>query len=104
VTGTLRMTGDLTLTTVAGLFHELTPRVTGPDRCEVIDLGATGRIDSAGLALLLEWQAMAHTAGFALRLENIPDDVMRLARLCEAAHPLGLLDKGSQAPGSEGHV
>jgi phospholipid transport system transporter-binding protein len=96
------MTGDLTLATVAKLFHELTPQVTGPDRCEAIDLGETGRIDSAGLALLLEWQALAHAAGFALRLENIPDDILRLARLCEAAQPLGLVDKALESPYVEG--
>lgn len=87
---TLKLQGDLTLATVSDLFRELTSRLSGRERYSVIDLGATGRIDSAGLALLLEWQAMANVAGEPLQLSNVPNDVLRLARLCQASDLLGI--------------
>ena len=96
---TLALTGDLTLATVATLFRDLTPKVTGSDRCLAIDLGATGRIDSAGLALLLEWQSRAIAEGAPLQLNNVPDDILRLARLCEAAELLGLEPEAGNANG-----
>lgn len=88
---TMLLKGDLTLDTVAAKYRELTGMlVSGSQRTEV-DLADIGRIDSAGLALLLEWQALSLAEGGALLLKNVPDDLVKLAALCEAGEPLGLV-------------
>jgi len=46
-----------------------------------IDCGGLERIDSAGLAVLLDIVAFARDQGTALRYVNLPAGVFRLARL-----------------------
>jgi phospholipid transport system transporter-binding protein len=57
---------------------------------DTIDLAGIKRVDSAGLALLLEWQASARVQGRTLSFSNAPRDLVRLAALCEASDLLGL--------------
>ena len=45
---------------------------------------ASERADSSGLALLLEWQALARQQQRKLKISNAPDTLLSLARLCEA--------------------
>ena len=49
-----------------------------------VDLGGVDRSDSSGLALLLEWQAMAKQKKRTLRIINSPANLLMLAKLCEA--------------------
>ena len=82
--------GPLTLATVAARYREFEPLWSGARPPGVVDLARTGRIDSAGLALLLEWQAQARRNGGALSFRNPPAGLLRLAALCEASEALGL--------------
>lgn len=67
-----------------------------------IDLGAVSRVDSSGLALLLEWQAAADHNGRTLHIYNAPPDLLSLASLCEAS---GLLTiEGRNESGREEDV
>jgi phospholipid transport system transporter-binding protein len=56
----------------------------GDNSIRNIDLSGVGLADSAGLALLLELQAMARRQGHRLHIINTPDNLLRLAKLCEA--------------------
>jgi ABC-type transporter Mla MlaB component len=85
--GRVILSGELTFDTVAALY-KATPRmaegVTG------VALSHVGRVDSAGLALLLEWQASALASGRRLVFTDAPEDLVRLAALCDADRLLGI--------------
>ena len=57
----------------------------------VIDCGALGQTDSAGLAVLLDWLAEARRAGRKLRFERLPEELLRLARISAVD---GMLQQG----------
>ena len=63
---------------------------------EQVDLSGVPLADSAGLALMLEWQARQRKRGRELTIINAPDDLMRLAKLSEADDLLNL--SGRSAP------
>ena len=52
-----------------------------------VDLAGVRHADSAGLALLLQWQAEQSTA---IRVINAPHNLVRLAEMCEADSLLDL--------------
>ena len=53
--GIAQLSGDLTFATVTGLYDRMNHLSASNGMPGSIDLANTGRIDSAGLALLLEW-------------------------------------------------
>lgn len=55
-----------------------------------VDLSAVTEVDSAGLALLLEWVSWSRQQRFALRFTGFPDKLRALARLSEVESLLGL--------------
>lgn len=88
--GGVKLGGRLTFPTCPALFGELqrhgdAVRVDGP-----VDLSAVEQVDSAGLALLLEWQARQKTAGQNLTFVNAPPGLIRLAQLADATGLLNL--------------
>lgn len=46
-----------------------------------VDLAAVTRVDSAGLALLLEWLRQGRAAGRSTRFTGLPDKLLAIARL-----------------------
>ena len=79
--GRARVRGPLNFASAGGL---LAPgaRFVGAGS-QIIDLTAVESADSAGLALLIEWLSLSRAAGGNLRYENIPSQLMQLARLSE---------------------
>jgi phospholipid transport system transporter-binding protein len=53
-----------------------------------IDLAKVGRVDSAGLALLLEWSVSARQSGRALNYRNIPPAISALAGISDVSELL----------------
>ena len=53
-----------------------------------IDLAQVRRVDSAGLALLLEWSLAARESGRALRYLNIPPAIAALAGISDVSELL----------------
>lgn len=49
----------------------------------VVDLSAISRVDSAGLALLIDWLAWARAASRVLRFVSPPGSLLALARLSD---------------------
>lgn len=95
--GGARLGGRLTFRTCTALLGELerrgdTPPVDGP-----VDLAAVGQVDSAGLALLLEWQARQKAAGGRLALVNAPASLLRLAQLADAVELLNVSARSAAA-------
>jgi ABC-type transporter Mla MlaB component len=88
--GVLYLSGPLTLATVSDHFQAARDRFSGPAPVEAVELGEVDNVDSAGLALLLEWQARAVQRGARLTYRNAPAELLRLAALAEASDLLGL--------------
>ena len=90
--GVLPLDGNLTWETVGAWFRQMAAMWGGSASPKTIDLAGTERIDSAGLALLLEWKARARNRNEPLSLINPPEHLLRLAALGEATELLGLSD------------
>ena len=82
--GVLRAEGALTFATARAAratgTAALSAAATGPVE---IDCGAVNPADSAGLAVLLDWLAVARGTGRSLRYVNLPQDLEALARISE---------------------
>ena len=82
--GALRVAGDLGFATAAAAHAAgvgaIAAAPAGPLR---IDCSGLADTDSAGLAVLLEWCAVARARGVTLRFEALPDTLQRLARISE---------------------
>jgi phospholipid transport system transporter-binding protein len=79
----LFLDGDLTVDTVAGVLAATSPQ----DRAaaEVVDFAGVTDVDSAAVALAIAWLREARAAGRALRFENPPPAMTKLARLYAVA-------------------
>ncbi len=62
-----------------------------------VDLGGITRVDSAGLALLLEWLRQARADGRTVVFQSVPDKLLAIARLSDVE---GLLTVGYSPPAS----
>ena len=98
--GRASLAGPLTFETVSRLFRALEKSAPGETPQEQIDLAGVTTIDSAGLALLLEWQSRSRAAGRKLTMRNAPDGLLRLARLCEATGLLNLSGREGEQAGA----
>ena len=85
--GTLHLAGALTFENVTRVWQVWQRSVTRDRTLAAIDLEGVNQVDSAGLALLLDWQSQA---GGRLRIRNAPEDLLRLAALCAADELLDL--------------
>ena len=76
--------GDLTFSTInkasveALKFAQSAPSIN-------VDLQQLGKIDSAGLALLIEWIKFAQASQTELRFTHIPAQLSALTKLCDIA-------------------
>jgi len=82
--GCARLAGPLTFETVPGIYKETGMLFQGENSVSSIDLSGVSVADSAGLALLLEWQAGQKLVSKDLEITNAPASLMSLASLCEA--------------------
>jgi phospholipid transport system transporter-binding protein len=94
--GCASLTGALTFESAASLFGETERLFDGPQPVTLIDLSNVTTADSAGLALLLEWQAMQRAASRKLEINNAPPSLVSLARLCEADDVMNLKGRNSR--------
>ena len=89
-----RLGGELTFRSTPGLYKEMESYLRENSTVQRVDLSDVTAVDSAGLALLLEWQASRHNGQARLVMENAPASLMSLARLCDALELLGLSGRG----------
>lgn len=93
--GSVSLSGPLTFGSVTGLFRDLERNLAEPGKVRTIDLSAVSGADSAGLALLLEWQARQRRRGSELVMRGAPDSLLHLAELCESVELLKLSGRGT---------
>lgn len=78
--GRLALLGELTFETVPGLSKDLESMFKQCPRLR-IDLSGLDRVDSAGLALLIEWTRLTRALGHGLEFINIPRQLLTIARV-----------------------
>jgi len=88
--GIVRLSGDLTFESVPLLYDKMERRLPAAGPVTTIDLANVTAVDSAGLALLLEWQSRQRQRGRELTMHGAPENLLRLAGLCEAVELLNL--------------
>lgn len=82
--GALCPAGDLTFATAAAAHAAGVGALSAvPAGALRVDCSGLANTDSAGLAVLLEWCAVAHRRQLTLRFEAMPDTLLRLARISE---------------------
>ncbi|MGH8136319.1 MAG: STAS domain-containing protein [Steroidobacteraceae bacterium] len=78
------LSGDLLFDNAAVLLDEGTAAFGADARAE-IDLARVRRVDSAGLALLVEWSIAARGSGRAVTYRNVPPVLGALAGISDLA-------------------
>ena len=84
--------GNLTFSSINKKTVESFRFTTNADNIE-IDLKRVNIADSAGLALLIEWIRMAKRKNIRLQFENIPDQLMTLAKLTGLEHVVHMTEQ-----------
>jgi len=95
--GAFRVTGMLDFTTVPQVWAASQPLLRQAGRSPSVDLEGVTRVDSAGLALVLEWVALAGRNNQRLSILRAPDKLLALARISETEGFLAATDTGSGA-------
>jgi phospholipid transport system transporter-binding protein len=83
----------------AGVALKSTARLFASSSDTVFDLARITRADSAGVALLLEWQRRAKEAGIKLRFVNLPPQLQAIARVVGVDGILAVDQSDSPHPG-----
>lgn len=96
--GHYRVSGKLDFDTVPDVWRE--SRAALDDvAAPVIDLGEVTQVDSAALALVIEWLRWARAHGKRLDLVNLPDALRALARISEVENLLDSQASSAANPG-----
>ena len=74
------VSGGMRFSTVTGLLNESLAMFEGRQMLEV-DLGAVDRVDSAGLALLIEWMRRGMKNNTEVQFVSMPDQMKEIARM-----------------------
>ncbi len=75
----IRVSGALTFATVVPGIAAFKPFcVPDPGTPLILDFTQTIHMDSAGLALLLQWKRMAHAVGRSIQFHSLPDQSRNL--------------------------
>ena len=85
--GRFEVSGDLVFEDAARVL-ELGDAAFGDLKQAEIDLAKVGRVDSAGLALLLEWSVSARESGRVLVYRNLPLAMSALAGISDVSELL----------------
>lgn len=74
------MLGTLTFATVPAIYAQ-GQALFDKNGAITVDLDGIQRTDSAGLALLMEWMRIAQRQNKTIRFQNIPAQLLAIARL-----------------------
>lgn len=83
--GRFRLSGDLVFENAARLLAD-GQAAFGAESPVEVDLSQVGRVDSAGLALLVEWSVAARGDGRAIRFRNAPPMLGALAGISDLSN------------------
>ena len=77
------LSGELTMHNVSQVSLDTMSLITSMSGEVTINLSKIVRADSAGLALLIDWLRIARRREVTLHFEQLPEQLMQIARLCE---------------------
>lgn len=77
--GRYKLSGDLSFKTAGAVLRD-SKNLFGNNQEIVVDLAEVKQADSAGLALVVEWLAQAKRSNTALCFQNIPQQMLSIAR------------------------
>jgi len=77
------LSGELTMQNVSQVSEDTKPLMTAMSGEVTINLSKIARADSAGLALLIDWLRIARQREVTLRFEQLPEQLLQIARVCE---------------------
>lgn len=77
--GLLRVDGELTFATVTAVLEQSRPLLASAEGRVAVELSAVERVDSAGLALLIQWVRMAREHGVEIMFRHIPEQLLAIA-------------------------
>ncbi|BBA34063.1 STAS domain protein [Methylocaldum marinum] len=83
--GNYRLKGELSFSTAKDAL-KTTSTLFAPASRLCFDLSGVSRVDSAGVALLLEWMRRAAKARSELRYRHLPQHVREIARVSGIEH------------------
>jgi phospholipid transport system transporter-binding protein len=92
--GTIGVSGALTFETVPAYYAASNGWLSGGAGALTVDLHGVTRVDSAGVALLLEWLARARAGGHALAFVNLPEQVQHMIRVSGLNQAFGINNHG----------
>ena len=78
----LRASGRLDFSTASQALR-VGNEAIGNTSDQVVDLSGVTEGDSAGVAVLVEWVSAAVAAGVGLRYENVPPQMLAIARISD---------------------
>lgn len=96
--GRYQVSGKLDFDTVPDVWRE-SRAAFNEEAAPVIDLGHVTQVDSAALALVIEWLRWARGHGKRLDLVNIPEALRALARISEVENLLDSQASSAANPG-----
>ena len=76
-----RIIGELNMSTVPQLLKDMSQLFSVNGESRIIDLTEVSRSDSAGLALLLEWQRLAKEQDIQLTFRNLPEQMQAIIQV-----------------------
>lgn len=79
---TISVAGQLDFQTASSALNEVVELMQAPGNL-TIDLAGVSRSNSAGLALLIEWLAIAKRQDRQLSFTNIPDSLRQISSVCQ---------------------
>lgn len=83
--GDCTITGDLSFATVADL-HEQALGLFAGNQPRIVDMQTVARVDSAGVALMLDWIRRSRARRQTLTFRNVPQQMISIAELCGVGH------------------
>jgi len=94
--GRFRLEGEVGFVTVMRLLEESRRLFADEERIR-LDLSGVERINSAGLALVIEWIREARREGREIAVSKPPQALMAIARICEVEDILAPALAGSES-------
>ena len=91
--GRYEIRGQITFQTVPQYFNHTPQMLQGDDGPVTIDLAGVTLADSAGIALLVEWQQQARAAGRPLQFVNIPEQVCKIIYVSSLQHAFSMIER-----------
>lgn len=80
---TLNVAGRLDFTTATRALEQVSELIRSSNAHQTIDMGGITSSNSAGLAVMIEWLAIAQQTDQSISFENIPDSLRQISTVCQ---------------------